>query len=81
MGLAGEYSEDMVVRFPTKDLPDDFRAQIHEGQRVRLGSGLEATVKGITMDTVTLDANAPLAGKTLNFHVKLLDLIKAGCKT
>ena len=61
-----------------EELPDDFRANVHKGQRVRLGTGLEAVVKDVSENRVTLDANLPLAGKTLNFDVEVLELIKAG---
>lgn len=44
-----------------------FQAQTNHGPRV-------VTVVGVTDETVTVDANHPLAGQTLNFDVKVVDV-------
>ncbi len=44
-----------------------FQAQTNHGPRV-------VTVVGVSDDTVTVDANHPLAGETLNFAVKVVDV-------
>jgi len=44
-----------------------FQAQTNHGPRV-------VTVVGVNDDTVTVDANHPLAGETLNFDVKVVEV-------
>jgi FKBP-type peptidyl-prolyl cis-trans isomerase SlyD len=44
-----------------------FQAQTNHGPRV-------VSVVGVTDDTVTVDANHPLAGQTLNFDVKIVEV-------
>ena len=63
----------MLAKIPTKDLTID--VELQPGMRLRLNSGLEAVVHEKS-DSITIDANAPLAGKTLHFDVELLQLTK-----
>ncbi len=71
----GEYDETLVAdverdRFPgadTIELGDQFEANTPEGPRM-------VTVIGIEDDAITIDANHPLAGETLHFEVKILDI-------
>lgn len=46
----------------------------HLQLRRRSGNSLKVTVTGVDEDTVTLDANHPLAGKPLFFKVKLVEI-------
>jgi FKBP-type peptidyl-prolyl cis-trans isomerase SlyD len=58
------------AQFPgVKDIAvgQQFQAQTNHGPRV-------VTVVGLTDDTVTVDANHPLAGETLNFAVKVVEV-------
>ena len=41
---------------------------------VRLANGATARVTAVGPDTVTIDANHPMAGKTLDLEVELLDV-------
>ncbi len=67
----GPYREDMVVKVGRADIPEE----------VQLGNVLQSNIQGrevyftvIDMgpDSVTLDANHPLAGKNLNFEITLI---------
>ena len=63
----GAYSPELVIelersKFPP-DTPLEVGAQI-EVQSDPKGALVEATVTGVTAETVTLDANHPLAGET-----------------
>ena len=64
----------MQAKIPTKDLDIDIKLEV--GNRVSLSSGLEATVAEMTDEYIVIDANGPMAGKTLNFDVELVDLVK-----
>ena len=58
------------TQFPgVKDITvgQQFQAQTNHGPRV-------VTVIGVTDDTVTVDANHPLAGQILNFAVKIVEV-------
>jgi peptidylprolyl isomerase len=61
------------------------RAQAPAGLNLELGKKLQArtnqdktviaTITAITEDSVVLDANDPLAGKTLNFEIELVKIL------
>ena len=71
----GEYSKELVQKVPRRALQGiaDIRvglrlqAQTAEGPRT-------VVITNVTGDMVTLDANHPLAGKTLNFEIEVTDV-------
>ncbi len=71
----GEYDDSLVAeverdRFPGADeieLGDQFQANTPDGPRM-------VTVIGIDDEAITIDANHPLAGETLHFDVKIVDV-------
>lgn len=79
----GEYDEDEVDEFDFDEIDDaeelevgmplEFEEEDEEGNVYIY----EGTVMEITEDTVVVDFNAPLAGKTLNFEVEILGLREA----
>jgi peptidylprolyl isomerase len=73
----GEYREDLVMKVPRKDLPEDLDPQI--GQQLTLESDKHqpfiVTVTGTSNSEVIMDANHPLAGKKLNFEIELLEIL------
>ncbi|KQI67265.1 peptidylprolyl isomerase [Loktanella sp. 3ANDIMAR09] len=64
---------------PRADIPAEI--PLEEGLQLQMqtptGQAVPVTVVGLTDDTVTLDANHPLAGKDLTFDVKLVDVVPA----
>lgn len=56
----------------------DLVMEIKIGQRIKVkqqdGNILDVTIAGVRDDAVVLDANHPLAGKTLTFDVELLNI-------
>jgi FKBP-type peptidyl-prolyl cis-trans isomerase SlyD len=72
----GEYDETQMVKV-SKD-------QFSEGSEIKVGMTVQAqsqegqiqllTIKDVEDDTVTLDANHPLAGQTLHFDVEIEDV-------
>lgn len=74
----GEYDQQLIQSVPRKAIQgvDD----IQEGMQLhaRSNEGVRVlTVKKVENDTVTLDANHPLAGKTLHFDVEIEDVRQA----
>jgi FKBP-type peptidyl-prolyl cis-trans isomerase SlyD len=68
----GERNDDLVFQVPRDRLPDEelqlgmqFRAQAADGQE------MVVTLVELGDEQVTLDANHPLAGQTLNFDVEI----------
>jgi FKBP-type peptidyl-prolyl cis-trans isomerase SlyD len=74
----GEYDAAMVQRVPRRQLKGipkiyvgmKLHAQTQEGPR-------EVTVTQVLGDTVTIDANHPLAGKNLNFDIDITGVREA----
>ncbi len=72
----GIYEEKKIFEFSRERLPQG--SEFQTGQVVRLyrpdGSAFPVTVIGVTEKGYKMDANHPLAGKTLVFEVKLLEI-------
>lgn len=74
----GPYNSDYVIKVERTKLPPDLNPEIGMYMEMQTPSGEPVTVKVIDMDegSITLDANAPLAGKTLTFDIELVGLLK-----
>ncbi len=72
----GERREDMVLEVPKKDVPENISPEV--GQRLAVqqkdGQSIPVTVTQITDNSITLDANHPLADKDLVFEIELLEV-------
>lgn len=66
----GEQRSDLLLQVPSGQAPDGLEV----GDRVMLGNGAQATVVSIDPDTVTIDANHPLAGQALTFDIELVSV-------
>jgi FKBP-type peptidyl-prolyl cis-trans isomerase SlyD len=79
----GNYDEEGIVSVPKaelmEDVSEDDNIEIHEGMIVPIVTDddeeMEAVVLEIDGDIVTLDFNHPLAGETLCFSGKIVDVI------
>ena len=72
----GEYLEDYTQKVPKEQVP---RGSVKVGQRVLMASSEDGTPMPVTViavenGVVTFDMNHPLAGKSLNFEVEILDI-------
>ncbi|NTV59129.1 MAG: peptidylprolyl isomerase [Deltaproteobacteria bacterium] len=75
----GEHKKEFVFVMDRAQAPANLnlevgkRLQVHTNQ----GSTAIATITGITEDSVILDANDPLAGKTLTFKIELIQILSS----
>lgn len=71
----GEHREELVFRVEKSQMPEE---EIEVGDMLRLGfpdgTSADVQVAEIDDDGVTLDANHPLAGKTLTFDLELVGI-------
>jgi len=73
----GDYNENLVENVPRnifEDGMDDPEVGIVVGVNTKDGHVIPATVKSIGEESVQLDFNHPLAGKTLKFKIKVVDI-------
>jgi len=71
----GQPSDERIVRVGKGQFPPDL--QLTVGMQLQGPTGFPVTVKEIGADSVTIDANHPLAGKTLTFEVELMEITPA----
>ncbi|MFC1902386.1 peptidylprolyl isomerase [Chloroflexota bacterium] len=72
----GPHNEDMVFVVERDKLPENLNPVVGERLEKRLENGNTAVLVVIDFSdtTITLDANHPLAGKTLTFEIELLEI-------
>lgn len=72
----GAKQDELVVEVKKSEFPDDITPTI--GQRLQIkqqdGNPIVVTITDLTEDSITLDANHPLAGYTLFFDVEVVDI-------
>lgn len=73
----GDYNEELIKDVPRDKLPTE--QEISEGMMIVLGlpNGIQIPAQILEVDetTVRIDLNHPLAGKILNFKIKLVDVV------
>ncbi len=71
----GEYNPQLKKSIPRDKLPQDQEPK--EGMALMVGTPdgnqIPAKIVGVDNETITIDLNHPLAGKKLNFKIKLVD--------
>ncbi len=72
----GPKQDELVVVVNKSEFPEDITPSV--GQRLQIkqqdGNPVVVTITDLTEDSVTLDANHPLAGYTLFFDVEIVDI-------
>jgi FKBP-type peptidyl-prolyl cis-trans isomerase 2 len=72
----GAKRDELVVVVKKSEFPQDITPSI--GQRLQIkqpdGNPVVVTVTDLTEESITLDANHPLAGYTLFFDVEIIDI-------
>ena len=74
----GDRKEDFVQKIPKDQMPQDVDVKPGMVLAVKAPTGQEfpATVTEVGDSEVTIDMNPPLAGKDLNFKLKVVDIQK-----
>jgi peptidylprolyl isomerase len=72
----GQYFEENQVELDRSNLPEDLNPEIGMLLQVTDANNQTHHVKviGLTDETITLDANHPLAGQDLNFDIELVEV-------
>lgn len=72
----GQPSEQLILELPIEQFPQDMEPEV--GMQIQLtaqdGRPIPAAIAQVKTDSVIVDANHRLAGKTLVFDIKLLNV-------
>lgn len=72
----GPHNPEMTLQVPRSDLPADIQPEL--GMQLEAsqegGHSMVVTVVEVTDESVTFDANHPLAGKALTFDLEVVEL-------
>jgi peptidylprolyl isomerase len=73
----GPYHDDHVIEVNKDQIPEDITPEIGMGLQLHSNDGrkFDVVISKVADDTVTLDGNHPLAGKTLTFEIELLAIV------
>lgn len=73
----GPRHDEAVQEVPRAMIPDHIPLDLGTALQMQTPNGqmLPVTVSGVTDETVTLDANHPLAGKALTFAVEIIEIV------
>lgn len=73
----GPHHKEMVVTVSRAQFPENLSPQVGQMLEVRQSDGavIVVTVADVTDESVTLDANHPLAGKELIFDIELVEIL------
>ena len=73
----GKYIDELVMEIDRKQLPQKIPYEVGRQLQIPQEDGRAAvvTIKSVTDNAVTLDANHPLAGKDLTFQIELVEIV------
>ncbi len=73
----GEYDTEKVFNAPRTDMPEDLKPEV--GDELTIANDedeeIEVTVVEVNEESVTFDANHPLAGEDLTFDIELTEIL------
>lgn len=72
----GQRDENQIIQVPKSQLPENLNPSV--GQQLQMqtmeGQVLVVTVTRVDADSITVDANHPLAGQDLTFKIELVEI-------
>jgi peptidylprolyl isomerase len=73
----GLHKKELVTVMQRSGFPKEIKLEIGKRLRVRTQAGIYTmvTIKDFTEDSIVLDENDPLAGKTLTFKIELVEIL------
>lgn len=73
----GPYNPEMIMEVAPDQFEAGMKVEIGQQFQVEMGEGnpVVLMVKDVRDDKVVLDANHPMAGKTLNFEIELVEIV------
>ncbi len=75
----GEYDPEGFVEVPKSEFPEDIPLEV--GLEISVtnddGEEMAAFIEEVSLETITLNFNHPLAGKDLNFKIKIVGIREA----
>lgn len=73
----GPHKKELVSNMKRSGFPKEINLEIGKRLRVRTQDGIYTmvTIKDFTEDSIVLDENDPLAGKTLTFKIELVEVL------
>ncbi len=72
----GTHRAELVLALPREQFPEGMEPQV--GQQLELegdGGRMPVVITAVEAETVTLDANHPLAGEALTFELELVEIV------
>ena len=69
----GDHNPDLVKKIPREQVPKEAKEGMMLGVTLPNGQQIPAKITKMDEKEVTLDLNHPLAGKNLNFKLKLVE--------
>ncbi|HDM10347.1 MAG: peptidylprolyl isomerase [Deltaproteobacteria bacterium] len=74
----GQRREDLVLFVNKSEFPEHINPSVGQQLQVRQPNGaiIDLVITEMNEDTITLDANHPLAGQTLIFDVELMEIVQ-----
>ncbi len=72
----GEHHEQLIQEVPRSALPEEIQPEIGMQLQSQSPEGqiMQLTVTEVADESITVDANHPLAGKALNFDIELVKI-------
>lgn len=72
----GEKRDEMVMEFERAQLPEGLEPEVGMGLQMQgpEGQPIPVQITAIADETITIDANHPLAGQNLNFELELVEV-------
>lgn len=72
----GEHNPDLLKEVPRTTLPPNAELKVGMmlGMKLSTGATLPVKVVKVTAEKVTMDVNHPLAGKALNFKIRIVEV-------
>jgi len=73
----GEKRDEMVMEFERANLPEDLEPEIGMGLQMQgpQGQAIPVQITAVADETITIDANHPLAGQNLTFELELIEVV------